>query len=517
MPRTLLIALAATLFASSALAQETPTPGGRADLVVQPEPPGLMLGLLTNAPVQLVAGQIYEGLLRYDENLQPLPSLAREWDVSEDGLTYTFRLQEGVTWHDGEPFTSADVLFSANDFLVETQSRHRNTMARVESVEAPDEHSVIFRLKEPFEPLIRSFAFWVMPMVPRHVYEGTDYATNPANDRPIGTGPFKFDNWNRGSSIRLVKNEDYYIEGKPYLDELFYHVIPDGASRAVAYETGEVDILPGGSVENFDVPRLSALDNTCVSDKGREFDSPLSWIWINNRTPPMDDVRFRQAIMYAMDRQFALDVLWNGLGKVATGPIAGTTPFHSEVEPQYPHDPDRARALLDEMGYDGTPLRLLPLPYGETWQRWAEAVRQNLQEVGIPVEIEASDVAGWNQRVSNWDYDLAFTFLFQNADPALGVERNYISSQIQQGNPWNNVEGYSNPRVDELFAEAATAFPAERRQALYDEVQAIVQEEVPVAWLLDLGFPTIYNCQFQDIITTANGLNDSMRDAWIRQ
>ena len=509
--------LTISALAVPSVGQAQPVSGGRANLIVQPEPPSLMLGLVTNAPTQLVAGQIYEGLLRYDDKLTPLPSLAKSWDISPDGLRYTFHLNQGVTWHDGKPFSSADVLFSVNEFLMKTQPRHRNTMTRVADVGAPDDHSVVFTLKEPFEPFIRSFAFWVMPMVPKHIYAGTDYASNPANDRPIGTGPFKFESWRKGSAIHLVKNEAYYLAGKPYLQDIYYHVIPDGASRAVAYETGKVDVLPGGSVENFDVPRLTALKNTCVSQKGQEFDSPLSFLWLNNRKPPMNDVRFRQAVMYAMDRQFALDVLWNGIGKVATGPIAGTTPFYKSVQPQYPHDPKKAKALLAEMHYDGKPLKLLPLPYGETWQRWAEAVKQNLGEVGIPVEIQATDVAGWNQRVSQWDYDMAFTFLFQNGDPALGVERNYITSQISKGNPWNNVEGYSNPTVDALFAKAALATPAEKRQDLYDEVQKAVQADVPVAWLLDLRFPVIYRCNVQDLITTANGLNDSLRDAWIKR
>ena len=511
----LLVALSSLALSHGAGAQ--PVPGGRANLIVQPEPPSLMLGLVTNAPTQLVAGQIYEGLLRYDDKLKPMPSLAKSWEISPDGLTYTFKLQEGVTWHDGKPFSSADVLFSAKDFLMKAQPRHRNTMSRIADVTASDASTVVFTLKEPFEPLIRGFAFWTMPIVPKHIYEGTDYQTNPANERPIGTGPFKFESWSKGSNIHLVKNEAYYIKGKPYLQDLYYHVIPDGAARAVAYETGKVDVLPGGSIENFDVPRVSKLKNTCITDKGREFDSPLSFMWLNNRKAPFSDKRFRQAVMYAMDRQFALDVLWNGIGKVSTGPIAGTTPFYSKVQPQYPRDVKKAKALLAEMKYDGKPVKLLPLPYGETWQRWAEAVKQNLAEAGIPVEIEATDVAGWNRRLSDWEYDMAFTFLFQNGDPALGVERNYISSQISKGSPWNNVEGYSNPEVDKLFAAAAVASPAAPRQALYDKVQSLVQEDVPVAWLLDLGFPTIYRCDFQDLVTTANGLNDSLRDTWIKR
>jgi peptide/nickel transport system substrate-binding protein len=144
-------------------------------------------------------------------------------------------------------------------------------------------------------------------------------------------------------------------------------------------------------------------------------------------------------------------------------------------------------------------------------------VKQNLEEVGIPIEIEATDVAGWNQRTSNWDYDIAFTYLYQNGDPAIGVDRNYKTSQIAKGNPFNNVEGYSNPELDKLFEQAAVAYPASKRQELYDQVQKKLQEDVPVAWLLELGFPTIYNCKVQDIVTTASGLPESMRDAWIKK
>ncbi|NJO21908.1 MAG: ABC transporter substrate-binding protein [Sphingomonadales bacterium] len=495
----------------------TPAFGGKVNLIVQPEPPGLMLGIITNGPSLAVGGNIYEGLLRYDEKLQPMPSLAKSWEISEDGLTYTFRLQDNVKFHDGKPLTSADVLFSVNDLLMKTNPRHRNTMARVESVTAPDDKTVAFKLKGPFEPLIRSFSFSGMPIIPKHLYEGTDYTNNPNNQTPIGTGPFKFAEWRRGSFIRLVKNPDYYLAGKPQLDELVYHIIPDGAARAVAFETGKVDILPGGSVENFDIQRLAALPNACITEKGWEYFAPLAWLWLNNRTAPMDNPKFRQAIMFAMDREFAQAVLWNGYGKVATGPFSSKLPFYKSVEPKYPHDPNKAKALLKEIGYSGKPLRLLPLPYGETWQRWAEAVKQNLADVGIPVEIVATDVPGWNQRTANWDYDIAFTFLYQNGDPAIGVERNYRTSQIAKGSPWNNVEGYSNPAIDKLFDEAGVAYPAAARQKIYDVVQAKLQEDVPVAWLLELGYPTIYNCRFKDVITTATGLADSMRDAHIGQ
>lgn len=501
------------LGATAALAE--PKSGGRLDLLVQPEPSGLMLGITTNAATNLVSGAIYESLLRYDADLTPMPSLAKSWEISDDGLTYTFRLHDGIKWHDGTPMTADDVVFSITDFLSETQPRHRQIMTKVDSATATDPLTVVFRLKAPFEPFIRVFAYKTAPIVPKHIYAGTDYKANPANATPIGTGPFKFKDWRKGSYIELVKNEDYYIAGKPYLDSVIYHIVPDAASRAAAYESGDLMVLPGGTIENFDVKRLSDTEGTCIDAGGWQYSSPLAWLWLNNRVAPLDNPKFRQAIMYALDRELALDIVWNGYGKVAQGPIASTTPFYSDAGPSYPHDPDKARALLKEIGYDGRPLRYLPLPYGETWQRWAELIKQNLAEVGIPLETEATDVAGWNQKTAQWDYELAFTFVAQNGDPDLGVARNYISGQIAKGNPFNNVEGYANVEIDALFATAATAYPAAERQKLYDRAQEILKTDVPVAWLQELSFPTVYDCRVKDVITTANGVGNSLRDTWI--
>jgi len=461
-----------------------------------------------------VSGNIFEGLLRYSPKLEPQPELAESWSVSEDAKTYTFKLRKGVTWHDGKPFTAADVLFSI-EMLKQTHARARTNLAQVDKVETPDDYTVVFTLKQPFGPFLGIFEVGSMPMVPKHLYEGTDWKTNPYNNAPVGTGPFMFKEWQKGSFIRLVKNPNYHEKGKPYLDEIYWHVIPDAAARAVAYETGKVDVLPGGSVENFDVPRLSKLPNTCMTGAGWEFFSPHSWLWLNNRSGPTANKKFRQALMYAIDRNFAKDVIWNGLGKVATGPSASTIKFYSDAVTKYDYDPEKAKALLKEAGYKGETVRLLPLPYGETWQRWAEAVKQNLEDVGIKVEMVATDVAGWNSKVADWDYDIAFTYLYQYGDPALGVSRNYVSSQIAKGFVFNNIEGYSNPEVDKLFAEGATAFPDSKRQEIYDKVQKILVDDVPVAWLLELQFPTITRCNVKNLVTTAIGVNDGFRDAWI--
>jgi len=515
-PFKIIAAIAALALAGPLAAQDgEPQAGGTLNVVIQPEPPGLMLGIVQNGPTQMVAGDIYESLLRYDFDLKPEGQLAESWEISEDGKTYTFKLRDGVTFHDGEPFTSEDVKFTMDVFLRETNPRTRTYMDRVESIDTPDDLTVVFNLKEPFGPFIGIFEQGTAPMIPKHIYEGTDFVNNPANNTPIGTGPFKFDEWVKGSYIHLVKNADYYMEGKPYVDEVYYHVIPDAASRAVAYETGKVDVLPGGSVENFDVPRIRELENTCITDQGWEYFGPLSWIWINMNNKPLDDVKVRQVMMHALDRNFAKDALWNGLGKVATGPLSSSTRFYAGDTPDIGYDPEKAKALLEDSSYNGETIRLLGLPYGETWQRWAEAVKQNLTEIGMTVELVPSDVAGWNQKVADRDFDLAFTYLYQYGDPALGVSRTYMSTNAEPGSPWNNVSNYQNPETDKMFDEAALMANPDDRMAAYKKIQDQIVSDVPNLWLLELGFPTIYRCNIKNPVNSALGVNDGFRDVWI--
>jgi peptide/nickel transport system substrate-binding protein len=516
MLKRVLVGLVLSCSVGTAVLAQEPKMGGVINAVIQPEPPGLMLAMIQNGPTQMVSGNIFEGLLRYSPKLEPLPGLAESWTISEDAKVYTFKLKPGVTWHDGKPFTSADVLFSI-EMLKQTHARARNNLLQLEKVEAPDDLTVVFTLKQPFGPFIGIFEVGSLPIVPKHLYEGTDFKTNPANNAPVGTGPFMFKEWQKGSFIRLVKNPNYHEKGKPYLDEIYWQIIPDAAARSVAFETGKVDVLPGGSVENFDVPRLSKLKDVCVTGAGWEFFSPLAWLWLNNRSGPTANKKVRQAIMYAVDRNFAKDVIWNGLGKVATGPSASSIKFYTDDVPKYDYNPAKAKALLKEAGYNGERVRLLPLAYGETWQRWGEAVKQNLTDVGMNIETIATDVAGGNQKIGDWDYDIAFTYLYQYGDPALGVGRNYVSSAIAKGQVFNNVEGYSNPEIDKLFADGAVATPDTKRKEIYEKAQKILVEDVPVAWMLELQFPTITRCKVKNLITTAIGVNDGFRDAWIEK
>ncbi|HQS45627.1 MAG: peptide ABC transporter substrate-binding protein [Rhizobiales bacterium 24-66-13] len=514
----LLLAGALLLGAVGAQAQQA---GGTLTALIQPEPPTLMVGLNQQGPVQTVAGKIYQGLLTYDFDLKPMPSLARSWEVSADGRTYTFHLEENVRWHDGVPFTAADVIFSTMTFLPETHPRARGTFARVESASASDPHTVVFRLKEPFGPFLSAFAAGSAPMIPKHIYEGTDYRANPANRTPIGTGPFRFAEWKRGQYIRLVRNPDYWKPGRPYLDAIVYRVVPDATARRIALESGEVQLSAFNDIEWFDVPALRRSPSLTYTDKGYEFFSPLAWVELNVRSAPLSDRRFRQALYYALDRNFIRERIFFGQGRVATGPIASTTRFYSPDVTRYAFDPARAEALLDEMGLgrkqDGTraTLRLLVLPYGEAWMRLAEYVKQAWARIGIAVTLEATDAAGWAQKVANWDYEATFDFLYQFGDPALGVARVYETRNMKRGVLFNNTIGYVNPALDAVFDEAAITSPDEARAALYHTAQQMLVEDVPVLWLLELQFPTFTANRLRNAVTTAIGVNDSFDSAYL--
>jgi peptide/nickel transport system substrate-binding protein len=511
---TILSCLALPAMAQAPATAAPPKTGGTLQVVVTPEPPMLIQGLNQNGPTNMIAGNIYESLLRYDAKLNPMPSLAKSWEISPDQTVYTFHLQPNVKWHDGKPFTADDVVFSLDKFLRDVHPRWRPIVsAQVKTIEKVDDATVKVTLKQPFGPFILSQEVASAPMMPKHIYEGTDYRANPMNNTPIGTGPMKFVEWKKGSYIHLARNPDYWDKGHPLLDDIYFQFIPDAAARAVAYETGKVDVLTGGAVEIFDVARLSKLPNTCVTTAGWEMFAPHAWITPNTTHGILGNKLFRQAMMYAIDRDFGKDVIWSGYGKVATGPISSKTKFYSADVKPYAFDPAKAKELVKQSGYKGEMLHFLNLPYGETWSRWGEAVKQNFADVGINMDLVNTDVPGWTQRTSNFDFDLTFNFLYQLGDPATGVARSYVSSNIVKGNPFGNVGSYSNPEVDKLFAEAAIA-PAEQRQALYTKVQQLLVEDVPVLWLLEMDFPTVYRCNVHDLATTAIGINDAAKNAW---
>jgi peptide/nickel transport system substrate-binding protein len=488
---------------------------GTLNVALFPEPNALIAGAGSTGPAQMVNGNIYEGLMRVDEHLQPQPNLATSWTIGKDGLSYVFKLKAGVKWHDGAPFTADDVVFTVDRLLRALNPRVRVAMQSVKSVRALDPLTVEFLLNYPYAAFLAVMDGASMPIAPKHLLGNADLS-KPLAGTPIGTGPFRFKEWVRGSHIALVRNDAYHVPGLPRVDAVLWHVIPDGASRAAAFESGKVDVLPGGTVEYFDVARLAKLPGVAVTQKGFEKYGPIAFVWINHRNPVLADVRVRRAIMHAIDRDAMAKVIWQGFATPATGPMVRTNAFYTKDVPTHPRDLAKARKLLAEAGYAGQPIRLLGLPFGETWQRMSEMAKQHLTQAGLKVETQNADMAGTMARQANWDFDLAFTFLYTMGDPAIGIARNYMGSEIAKGSPFNNVGGYQNPRVDALFERGSREIDPRKRAELYAQVQRVLVEDVAAAWLLELDFPTVYRTRVDNPVNSGMGLNDGLARASIR-
>lgn len=522
------VGLAVGLAITPAAAQES---GGTMVMVVQPEPPNLAPYLSTSGPIGQVAAKMYEGLITVGDDFEIKPGLAKSWEVSEDGLTITFHLQEGVTWHDGEPFTSADVQFGIMNVLREIHPRGGATFQVIESVDTPDELTAVFNLSEPAPYLLVALNGYESPIVAKHVFEGGDPRENDTSNAPVGTGPFKFVEWNKGQYVRLDKNEDYWQEGKPYLDRIVVRFIADAATRTAAMESEEVHYGAYGAVPYFDIERMEDLDYIGVTTKGYGYIAPLMQIQFNTAKEPFNDPKVRQAISYAVDRQFIIDNIWFGFGKPATGPISSLfepTGLYTSETIDFATDDrmEKAAALLDEAGYtvgdDGTRFSVTfdAIPYGEEWSRLGEYVKQALGQLDIEVDLRVEDVATWLKRVyTDYDYDFSSNFLYGLPDPVLGVHRQFHSNQIRPGTVFVNAMGWSSDKTDELMNAAATETDAEKRAELYHEFQKLIVEASPIAFMHEMEFVTVYNTKLHGPGETTGplGVYTSFVDFWMEQ
>jgi len=515
-PLLTLAALSLTVAnAPDALAQ---TRGGTLRLIVQPEPPILIPALNQQGPTQYVAGKIYESLLTYSFDLTPQPGLAKSWTVSDDGLTYTFTLQEGVTWHDGQPFSADDVVFSITEMLPATHARARSILERfLDSAEKRDDHTVAIRLTAPFPAFILMFEPSTLPIMPRHIYAGTDYAKNPANQTPIGTGPFKFQEWRRGEHITLARHEQYWQVGKPYVDTVIFTVIPDSASRAVAFERGNVDVLRGGDVDNVDVKRLATLPGVQSTTQGWELFAPQAYLLFNMHKPPFDNVKVRQAVMAATNRSLIVKNILFGFGTQATGPLAKSVLYYDPTARAFDFNMKQARQLLKESGITPSDytIQYLINPYGPTRERMDEYARQVLENLGFKVNAVASDAGGWATRISQWAFDMTSMVIYQYGDPALGAERLYVASNIVKTTPFANVQGYRNPVADQLWEAASMELDPVKRQALYSQIQHMLVQDVANGFLVDMEYPTLWHGKVKNLVQTAIGLNDTLADVYL--
>ncbi len=515
---------ALALTAPSVFAQQE---GGTMVKIIQPEPPSLASYLSTSGPIGLIAPKIYDGLFDYDNDLNMVPALATSVDVSEDGKTVTFALREGVTWHDGEAFTSEDVQFTVMDVLKVVHPRGPNSFREVTSIDTPDDFTAVFNLENPAPYMLRALSGYESPIVPKHLLEGKDLRSNDLINNPVGTGAFKFVEWRKGQLIRLDKNENYWKEGRPYLDRIVGRIIPDASTRTAAMENGEVHYGAYGAIPNIDAVRLREMDDFGVTTDGYSMINPMALMEFNTTKPPFDNPALRKAISLVVDREFLIENIWFGYGKPATSALSSNfsaAGLYTEDLPNYPAggDTEAAIKVLDDAGLapDGDGVRasftLDLIPYGEDWRRAGEYMKQALQPLGVEVELRYEDVPTWIKRIyGDYDFEMNVNYFYQLPDPVLGVHRHYGTDQIRQGTAFVNSSRYSNPKLDDLLSAGAVEPDADKRSMIYGDIQKILADELPVANIFEMEFLTVYNEKLKGHSTSALGAYGPFDGAWI--
>ncbi|MBP0598922.1 ABC transporter substrate-binding protein [Herbaspirillum sp. LeCh32-8] len=519
--RALLAAGAFILSAAATLAHAA-TPGGTLTAILQPEPVILTSALNTASPTGFFSANVFDGLVEYDNDFKLRPALAERWEVSKDSKTLTFHLRHGVKWHDGKPFTSADVKWTLENVWKKIHPRNQILLGKVTSTDTPDDYTVVIHFSEPSLAVLSSLNSNGAQVLPKHLYEGTDILNNPYNNKPVGTGPFVFKEWSRGNYITLERNPDYWDKGKPYLDKIVFKIIPDAGARAAALEKGEVQYAPFSPVPLKDAERLAKLPTLKLETRGYDWISPWLLVDINLDKPYFKDVRVRQALAYAIDRNAFNKVVWYGFGKPATSPVVSTLKqFYTADTPQYGFDPKKAEALLDEAGLkrgaDGTRLRinLDYLPYGDDFKRSGEFIRNSLKRVGIEVSVRAQDTPTFTKRVyGDRDFDLSVIWLAGFADPLVGVTRAYWSDSVGKNIPWTNGAGYRNAEADKLIEQAQGAPVQADRVALFKKFQQRVQTDLPSLPLLELHFFTLHASNLKDTVAGVDQIYSSLKNAW---
>lgn len=515
-------ALAAAMafpFARAADVAPTRSTGGHLIANTVPEPPALAMS--PSNPSAVIASNLFDSLVSYGADFKPTAQLATSWSTSDDGKRITFVLRKGVRWHDGQPFTSADVKYSLMEVAKKYHALAGPTFSTVTDVETPDIHTAVFVLSRP-SPVIWAFLNGSgLQILPSHLYGNSDPRTNPLNNKPIGTGPFVFKEWVRGSHIALERNKDYWDHTRPLLDRITFRIIPDTGAREAALETGELHYAPLSPVPLSSAKRLRANPDLVVEDRGWEAVAPVYFFDFNLKRKEFQDVRVRRAFAHAIDRQALADVVWYGFAEPSLGPVPSfQKQFFNPDTPQYAYDPAKAEALLDEAGLkrgpDGVRLRINHLnhTYGDDFKRSGDFYQQQLKAVGIELELVNYDLATYLRKVfTERDYDTTAVFYAAFADPQIGVVRRYWSKTIQDGVPWSNGTNYSSAEMDRVIEGIHNEPDAAKRQAYINELQVIAQTDLPSINLLDLKFFRVFSKRLTGVDVGPVGVYAALGDA----
>lgn len=451
--------------------------------------PTLNTQLTSSVPALFAADVWADGLMTYDKEGNRLPRLAMRWETSADGKTYTFTLRDGVKWSDGKPFTAEDVVFTLMTFG-KFNTYLTKLVPLVEEASAPNATTFVLKLKQPLTATLDLFDKEVFPLMPKHIYDGQDVATHPANLAPVGLGPFKFQSWASGQSITFVRNEHYWEKPKPYLDSVVFALIPNPQQRMNALIGGEV---------NWFRPEVAQVRATQEASKRGKFkvvqivnNAPeTAVVDLNLTREPLKNVKVRQALFHAIDRERIVQDVYQGLA--ATAKNAVPTQFKDLHDPSvnydtlYAYDPVKAGKLLDEAGYplkDGKRFTIeLTVIAKPPYDAVAQIVQSHWSKVGIDVKLSALDQQIWTNKVyTQRDFDASVISLTGRTNPVLGVDRSFVCNEGSV--PFANPTGYCNPEFDKVALDASAA-PVGQQKPFYKKYAEIIARDLNQLALAD--------------------------------
>ena len=485
-----------------AVAQETPVMGGTLMAGITGQPDTMdpaKAGIYTSLQIY---DNIYSKLLYVDKDLNFLPGLATEW-TNTSPTEWQFELVQNAVFHNGEPFTARDVKFTFDRIKdPATASPSATLFAPVKSVEPVGDYTVKFVLEQPFGPFLSLLAG-----SGQIVNEKAVTSADPARN-PVGTGPFKFVEWVTDDHLTVERWDQYFKEGKPYLDQVIFRGMPVDESRMAALQGGEVnwvDAIPLQKVN--EVKDGGELNYYTAATAGLP-----DYVAMNTTKPPFDNLKLRQAVAWAIDRNAILQLAYSGIGEVAHEEVASGNPWHSGLTP-YEGAPDveKSKQLLAESGFDtNQAITYLGLPQYPELLRTGEILKDNLAAIGLNMEIEQQEVTVWGQNFFAHNYEITSGYWSSILDPDTFYHQLMLSTSP------SNVTGYNNPEMDRLAVEGRTATEFEQRKAIYKQARELLNTEVPLTFVHYelLNYATSKNVMGSQILPS---MELRFEDVWIAE
>jgi len=438
----------------------------------------------TEGEAYKVTENIFETLLEYGEQDTTIkPGLAKEWTASDDGLTYTFKLQQGVKFHDGTEFNADAVVFNFNRWMNGNDEKFPYyTMFGgykadeghvIKEVKAVDKNTVQFILKRPQAPFLKNLAMSPFGIASPTAVEkwGDDFRSHP-----VGTGPFKFVEWKKKDRIVVEKNPDYWQKGLPKLNKIIFRVIPENAARLNALAKGEIDVMDG--LNNSDEEKVKSDNKLQIIERPS---MNVGYIGLTNTRKPFDNKLVRQAINHAVDKKAIIDAFYGGKALPAKNPMPPSIEGYNDAIQEYPYDLEKAKALLKEAGYEkGFKMELWAMPVARPYmpeaQKVAEVIQESLSKIGVTAEIKSVDWATYLEKATKGEFDaFMLGWTGDNGDPD-----NFIYTLLDKDSIGsNNYAYYSNDELHTILIEAQTETDQAKRNELYKKAQEIIHEDAP--------------------------------------